>query len=109
MNQAGDYSQDMLTCGLLDGPPVIRAFVIGHEVSDKITSTVTLGSNPEVARIQAITYGQLVRSAEARLFKLRDRLQERYESATGTELAQRVQGTQLSLDIRAQFVVPPVR
>ena len=100
MNQATGYAQDLLTCGLLDGPPFIRAFVVGHACSGKISQTIAVG-NPEAARIQAITYGQIVRTAEARLFKLRDRLQERYENMSGAELLQRASGigTQLPLDL----------
>jgi hypothetical protein len=106
MNQASGYAQDLLNCGLLDGPPFIRSFVVGHECSDKLSASLGVGS-PEAARIQATTYGQLVRTAEARLFKLRDSLQERYEGVSGTELAQRLQGTQLSLEITGPAVVPP--
>jgi len=90
MHQATDYVQDLLKCGLLDGPPFVDVFVVGHTVGDKVERVLTLGKNPEFGRVQATTYGQLVRTGEARLFKLRDNLQARYEEVKGTDLLSRV-------------------
>jgi hypothetical protein len=80
MNQADGYVQDLIHCGLLDGPPRIRCFVVGHRVSDKMEKVKKVGE-PETARIQAVTYKQLVRTANARLFRVRDCVQERYPTS----------------------------
>jgi hypothetical protein len=77
MFQAEGYVQDILNCGLVDGRPFVRCFVVGHEVRAKTEHFKTLG-DPEYGRIQATTFGQLTRTAEKRLFKLRDLLNERY-------------------------------
>lgn len=90
MHQATDYAQDLLKCGLLDGPPFVDVFVVGHTVGDKVERFLKLGNNPEFGRVQATTYGQLVRTGEARLFKLRNNLQARYEEVKGTDLLSRV-------------------
>jgi hypothetical protein len=90
MHQATDYVQDLLKCGLLDGPPFIDVFVVGHTVDDKLERFQKLGDKPEIGRVQATTYGQLVRTGEARLFKLRENLQARYEEVKGTDLLTRV-------------------
>lgn len=90
MHQATDYVQDLQKCGLLDGPPFIDAFVVGHAVDDKVERFQKLGEKPELGRIQATTYGQLVRTGEARLFKLRDSLTDRYDEVKGMDLLARV-------------------
>lgn len=88
--QATGYVEDLLNCGLLDGPPFIRSFVVGHEVDSRIEPVRTVGASPERGRIQVATYGQLVRTAEQRLFRLRDRLKSRYEEISGSDLLNRV-------------------
>src|SRR5690606_9600150 len=65
VNQAEGYIDDLLHCGLLDGPPRIFSFVVGHRVSDKLSRVRKVGE-PEVGRIEAVTYLQLVRTANAR-------------------------------------------
>jgi hypothetical protein len=40
MHQAVDYVQDLLKCGLLDGPPFVNAFVVGHNGSEQARRTV---------------------------------------------------------------------
>lgn len=90
VNQATGYVEDLLNCGLLDGPPFIRAFAVGHEVDTHIESVRTVGESPLRGRIQVTTYGQLVRTAEQRLFRLRDRLKARYEEVSGSDLLNRV-------------------
>lgn len=80
----------MLTCGLLEGPPFIRAFVVGHERDLHVEPVRRVGENPERGRIQVTTYGQLVRTAEQRLFRLRERLKTRYDELSGSDLLKRV-------------------
>ena len=87
--QATSYIQDLLSCGILDGSPFIHAFVVGDEVNSKVEPIQTIGS-PERGRVIATTYSQLVRTGEARLFRLRDQLQERYGDIKGTDLLAQV-------------------
>ena len=59
MNQASDYVEDMLSCGAIDGAPFVHAFVVGHRIDDKMQSVKKIGE-PDVGRIEACTYSQLV-------------------------------------------------
>jgi Histidine kinase-, DNA gyrase B-, and HSP90-like ATPase len=83
MNQAEGYVEDLLNCGLLDGPPRVLSFVVGHSVSSKLTPIRRVG-DPEIGRVEAVSMGQLVRTANIRLFRVREHVQERYpESGLG--------------------------
>ncbi len=91
MNQADGYVQDFLNSGALDGTPMFRAFVVGHEIAAKTTREKDLKDDNVVrGRIQATTYGQLTRSAHQRLFRLRERIPARYEDVSGADLSARV-------------------
>jgi len=94
MNQADGYVQDFLNSGALDGTPMFRAFVVGHEIAPKTTREKDLKDDNVVrGRIQAATYGQLTRSAHQRLFRLKERIPARYEDVSGADLSARVMQT----------------
>jgi hypothetical protein len=84
MSQAEGYVEDILHCGLLDGTPHVTAFVVGRELNDR-TTTVKIVGEPEQGRVTATTFGQLIRTANVRLFRIRDNVQERYPT-TGVAL-----------------------
>ena len=88
--QACGYVEDLLASNLLDGQPYFRAFVVGYRISPKIERILKIGENPVRGRVEATTYLQLVRTAEKRLFRLRERLTSRYAEVTGTALLERV-------------------
>jgi hypothetical protein len=90
MYQALNYVQDLLGCGALDGSPYIRAFVVGHTIHEKVEPVLPVGRDPERGEVRAASYAQLVRTGRARLFKLRENLQSRYEDVKGTDLLARV-------------------
>lgn len=90
IDQASGYVEDLMNCGHLEGSPFIKAFVVGHQINEKTTPTRSIGENPIKGKIQATTFGQIVRTAQARLFKLRDNLSDRYEEITGSEFFQKV-------------------
>jgi hypothetical protein len=87
VHQATDYVEDFLRSGLLDGAPTFKAFVVGHRISEKVEPFREI---PPRASIQLATYGQLVRSAHRRLFRLRERLTSRYDEVSGTDLLTRI-------------------
>ena len=87
VHQACDYVEDLLRSGHLDGQPTVRAFVVGHVASEKVDPSRTIG---ERGRVFVTTYGQLVRTGEKRLFSLRERLAERYDLLSGTDLLQQL-------------------
>jgi len=89
MNQASDYVEDILSCGVIEGAPFVHAFVVGHRIDKKTQSVKRIGE-PEVGRIEACTYSQLVRTAGRRLFNLREKLQDRYINEEDDLLIQRI-------------------
>lgn len=89
MNQANGYAEDLINSGLLDGMPFVSAWVVGDSIDQHVTRVRTVGSSPERARIEAATYGQLVRTASQRLFRLRDELSQRYDGMDRDELLAR--------------------
>lgn len=94
MNQADGYVQDFLSSGALDGTPMFRAFVVGHEIAGKTTREKELKEEGILrGRVQAVTYGQLTRSAHQRLFRLRERIPARYEDVSGADLSAKVMQT----------------
>jgi len=89
MTQATNYVEDLLGCGLLDGPPTIKAYVVGHALDDKTSHKRIIDQN---GFVYAATYGQLVRTAERRLFKLREKLADRYDDLPDDLLVRRTFG-----------------
>jgi hypothetical protein len=73
---------------------LIRAFVVGHQISSKTTKEkLILDESVIRGKVVATTYGQLTRSATQRLFKLRDKIPARYEQVSGADLMSRVMQT----------------
>ncbi|MEZ4226713.1 MAG: ATP-binding protein [Polyangiaceae bacterium] len=97
MDQAVGYVEDLLACGLVDGPPRIYGFVVGNCVSTKLTPVRKVGE-PEVGRVEALTFGQLVRTANVRLFRLRDQIQDRYPDS-GVALLEKLANNPEQLDL----------
>jgi len=95
-HQATDYVEDFLKSGLLESTPIFKTFVVGHKISAKVEPFREI---PPRATIQLATYGQLVRSANKRLFRLRERLKTRYEEVSGTDLLSKILSEPEQLDL----------
>ncbi len=104
VHQATDYVEDFLRSGLIEGEPKFRVFVVGHKISDKVEKSRDVGNR---ARVEIATYGQIVRQANRRLFRLKERLASRYEQVTGSDMLNRIlaEPEQLTLAARAQGTV----
>lgn len=98
-NQAQNYVEDFISCGSLISCPYIDAFVVGKSFSEKVQpiSTVINENKVEMGKVRITTFGQLVDTAERRLFGLRQKLSERYDDIPGMELFKQ-QATQLKVD-----------
>ncbi len=94
MTQATDYVEDLLNCGHLTGEPFIHAFVVGHEVDPKTTSTRTVKNS----RVDAQTFANLVATANIRLFRIRNEVQDRYPEST-VDLLERFRTSPQQLDL----------
>lgn len=94
VNQADDYIQDFLSSGVIDGTPIFRAFVVGYEIAPRTSSEKEIKDEGVLrGRVLAVTYGQLTRMANQRLFRLKDKIPARYEDVSGAELTSRVMET----------------
>jgi hypothetical protein len=89
--QASNYVQDFLGSGHLAGTPRINAFVVGHEIDARVQKTMTLGDR---GHIGVYTYAELTSTASHRLFRLKERVTERYEGLSGVTLADHLHATQ---------------
>lgn len=99
-NQANNYVDDLLNCGYLDGTPYINAYVVGHKIDTRLgNSKVRKVGDPERGRVEIVTYGQLVRTAQQRLFKLKEQLNLRYKNITDETLVQKVLNEPQQLDL----------
>jgi hypothetical protein len=102
MNQADGYVQDLVTCGHLPGLSTIRAFVVGHKLSEHLVPRKTVGDADRFV-IHAVPYSVLVQTGERRLFRLREKLNQHYGSLSARDLTQRAaqlgaDGEQMTLD-----------
>jgi len=83
VNQADGYVQDIAFSGLMDVVPKINAFVVGHQIKPKTAKVKEVKDSEDdktiIGTVKAVTFSTLIDTAERRLFKLRDRLHERYE------------------------------
>ena len=94
MNQADSYVQDFLASGAMDGTPIFRAFVVGHEIAPKTIREKDIKEDGVIrGRVLATTFSQLTRSANHRLFKLKEKIPTRYDEVSGADLMARVMQT----------------
>lgn len=94
INQADGYVQDFLGSGAMDGTPILRAFVVGYEIAPKTIREKEIKEDGVVrGKVLATTYGQLTRTANQRLFRLKEKIPARYEEVSGAEMMARVMMT----------------
>lgn len=108
VNQACDYVEDLLGSGLIDGFPIIRAFVVGHRANDKVQLVRKIGENPE-HRVCVTTFNQLVRTANQRLFKLKDQLSSRYDELKTPEIMRKVFSEPFQYPLAENVISVPVQ
>jgi len=101
MDQACGYVEDTVNCDHLPSRPYVDAFVVGHAVKKTTTTTRKVGDAPEVGRVQAICYSDLVATAERRLFRLRDQLRDRYAEEDGMTLYAQTVQQELEIKVNA--------
>lgn len=87
--QADSYLQDLKTSGAMSGSPTINGWVVGKTIDSKAERSKRLG-DPQWGTLKAITFDQLVSTANARLFKLREKLKDRVDGTPTDSLLERV-------------------
>lgn len=89
-NQLQGYLEDLRGSGIVGGNPYINAYLVGMKVEKGGLSGSKVmdptNDRKEIGRIAIASFAQLVDTAEQRLFRLRDRLRERYDDIPGMEL-----------------------
>ncbi len=82
--QAENYVRQIRKSGALHKSATIRAFVVGAQIGDVDTHKETQSGTVDV-----VTYGQLVETANAKLFRLREQLSEHYTSMGQESIVER--------------------
>jgi len=88
-DQAHGYVDDFIGCGSLIGSPFIDAFVVGEHIDGKATNMEVRDGDIPRGRLRMTTYGQLVDTAERRLFNLRKKLNDRYDDLPCMDLLEK--------------------
>ena len=86
MKQAEDYVDEISHTNQISTNPEIAAYVVGDKISDKMSHEASVGKN----KIFACTYLELVNTAQKRLFKLKETLNDRYEQMPTENIVEKV-------------------
>jgi hypothetical protein len=81
MDQAKYYVEDIWHAGVGSSQPFIKAFVVGDFINDHTGKYQSVGTTKEqqFGEVHAVTFGELVRTAEIRLFSLKEKIEKRYQ------------------------------
>lgn len=81
MDQAKYYVEDIWHAGVGSSQPFIKAFVVGDSINNLTGKFQSVGKTKDqpFGEVHAVTYGELMRTAEARLFSLKEKIESRYE------------------------------
>ncbi len=103
MDQAKYYVEDIWHAGVGSSQPYIKAFVVGDRIDHLAGKYQTVGKSKEeqFGEVHAITYSELVRSAEIRLFSLKEKIEGRYDGLQDGPLLHEILGVpeQKGLDL----------
>lgn len=83
LNQAEEYIDAIRNCGHVTGHFITHSFVIGSRVDSSASLEKTLRANDvDHATVKGICYSTLTQTATKRLFKLKERLEDRYAAVS---------------------------
>lgn len=95
VSQADEYVQDIASSGYVNGSPFITAWVVGQSIAAGVATTKTVGDgHHKYGQVRATTYGTLVGTANLRLMRLRETLEDRYGNLKTDALLLKVLATQ---------------
>ena len=86
-NQAQGYVDDFLHSGGLPANVKVFAFIVGDSI-ENISDKIDVGDN---GHVKVITFASIVDTANRRLFRLRNTLNERYAKVSGIDLSKKVE------------------
>lgn len=103
MDQAKYYAEDIWHAGVGSSQPFIKAFVVGDFINYHTGKYQSVGKTKDqkFGEVHAVTFGELVRTAETRLFSLKEKIETRYEGLEEDSLLAELLGkpVQNKLDI----------
>ena len=102
MSQAEHYVRQIRKSAVLHSSATIDAYVVGAKLGDIDAEKITTSGN-----IHAVTYGQLVQTANAKLFRLRECLQEHYDAMGQESIVEQAlkEPKQLKCDIKGECLI----
>ena len=98
MQQAEEYVEEIMNSPDVDGKPFVHAFVVGYRVDRNRTSMRRLEAR---GKVTACSYNQLVRTANRRLFSLRDHVDIRYPESADSDLVKSLSVQRQIFDLSA--------
>ena len=103
MDQAKYYVEDIWHAGVGSSQPFIKAFVVGDSINDHTGKYQSVGKtkDQQFGEVHAVTFSELVRTAETRLFSLKEKIEKRYQELEEDSLLAELLGNpeQQKLDI----------
>ncbi len=95
MHQIEDYVRALVDSNVIDANCLVSAYLVGDELESKsLLQGTKIGNN---GFIRAITFSQLVETANIRLFRLKDLLAKRYANVPGMDLASKAKQLQMGI------------
>ncbi|WP_405598427.1 MULTISPECIES: ATP-binding protein [unclassified Pseudoalteromonas] len=93
-DQAKRYVEDIWHAGVDSSQPYIKAYVVGDSICPKASKFQKIGASEsqQFGEVHAITFNEMVRTAEARLFLLKENIENRYENIEKNELLNELLG-----------------
>jgi hypothetical protein len=83
LNQAEAYVDAIRNSGCITGTFFTQSFVLGNRVDVNVTLEKSLSANGvQHAAIKGVCYSTLTQTASKRLFKLKERLEDRYAAVS---------------------------
>lgn len=83
LSQAEEYIDGIRNCGCVSGSFMTQSFIVGSRVDVNVTLEKSLSTNGvQHAAIKGVCYSTLTQTASKRLFKLKERLEDRYAAVS---------------------------
>ena len=92
MNQAEEYVDFIYNGNALNSKPIIKAFVVGDTIRSIMANSKTIkdANDREYGEVRAYTYMQLVKTAEKRMFRLKEELIHRYNEMNVNDYLEKI-------------------
>jgi hypothetical protein len=104
INQADGYVQDIVYSDILASRPFVNAIVVGDSIKPKTAKSKDIKDTDDdsrrVGRVRAVTFSNLISTAEQRLFRLREKLNDRYDQFETQELKQQMLTTTIPMGLQ---------